>query len=97
MKVASITETKNRLSALLDLVRSGETVVIVDRGRPVARLVPAVGNEDAGDDEARLARLERAGLIRRGNGKRVDRLLTPPPDVGGGVLEALLEERREGR
>ena len=97
MKVASITETKNRLSALLDLVRSGETVVIVDRGRPVARLVPAVGNEEAGDDEARLARLERAGLIRRGTGKRVDALLTPPPDVGGGVLEALLEERREGR
>jgi hypothetical protein len=61
----------------------------------VARLVPAVGG-DAGDDETRLRDLERRGIIRRGIGGKSDLLLTPPPDVGGGVLDALLEERREG-
>ena len=70
--------------------------MITDRGRPVARLVPAV---EAGDDEGRIARLERAGLIRRP--KRaldVDAFLaTPRPDLGGGVVELLLEERRESR
>jgi len=96
MRVASITETKAKLSALLDLVRQGDTVTILDRGIPVARLVPAVGT-DAGDDEAWLQRLERAGIVRRGTGGKSELLLTPPPDVGGGVLEALLEERREGR
>jgi prevent-host-death family protein len=97
MKIASITETKAKLSALLDLVRQGETVTIVDRGRPVARLVPAVG-PDAGDDEARLRRLERAGLIRRGRGGPASEiLLSPPPRAGASVVEALLEERREGR
>jgi prevent-host-death family protein len=96
MRTASVSETKAKLSALLELVRAGETVTITDRGRPVARLVPAVGGE-AGDDEARLERLERQGIIRRGKGGRADILLTPPPNAGGSVLELLLEERREGR
>jgi prevent-host-death family protein len=98
MTTASISETKAKLSALLDLVRAGETVTITDRGRPVARLVPAVGT-GTGDDEARLQRLERAGLIRRPKHKLdVEAFLAKPKvDLGGGVVELLLEERREGR
>ena len=46
MLVATITEAKNRLSALIDHVRGGESVLIVDRGIPVARLESAV-NADA--------------------------------------------------
>jgi prevent-host-death family protein len=99
MRVASVSEAKNRLSALLDLVRGGESVLIVDRGVPVARLEPAVKGEGA--DEARLARLERAGLIRRRTGPPPVALISSeePPKArdGGSVLEALLEERREGR
>jgi len=41
MKRATLTETKNNLSALVDQVQHGETIVILDRGRPVARLEPA--------------------------------------------------------
>lgn len=95
MKVTSISQAKNGLSALIDRVRAGETVLILDRGTPVARLVPATTRVD---DDARLKRLERAGVIRRGTG-RIPRSIfdEPPPDVGGGVLDALLEERREGR
>ena len=40
MKKASITEAKNRLSALIDGLKRGSPVLIVDRGRPVARLEP---------------------------------------------------------
>ena len=36
MKSASVSETKNRLSALLDEVRRGETVLITHHGKPVA-------------------------------------------------------------
>jgi prevent-host-death family protein len=99
MNTATITEAKNRLSALIDLVRSGETVVITDRGVPVAHLVGAAGAP--GDDEgARLSRLERRGGIRRPSrgplttAELEDRVLGRPPS---GVLDALLEERREGR
>ena len=94
MKTASVSEAKAKLSALLDLVRAGETVVILQRGRPVARLVPAV---EADDVQGRLARLERAGLIRRGRGRLVERVLAPGPRARASVVEALLEERREGR
>jgi prevent-host-death family protein len=95
MDVVSITEAKNGLSALLDRVRGGETIMISDRGVPVARLEPAAGGR--GDDEGRLARLERKGIIRRGRGGVPPLLLEPPPEGGESVLEALLEERREGR
>jgi prevent-host-death family protein len=95
MTHASITETKRTFSALLDRVREGETVTITDRGVPVARLVPAVGS--AGDDEGRILRLERAGLVRRGPryGEPLAELLEPGPRAQESVLEALLEERRE--
>ena len=42
MKVAGIREARQNLSALIDEVRKGRQVVITDRGKPVARLVPPV-------------------------------------------------------
>jgi prevent-host-death family protein len=97
MRSASISEAKNKLSALLDRVRAGETILILDRGIPVAQLVPA--NEVS--DDARMARLERAGVIRppKRRGHAPSRLAQPPPGPAGGTgaLEGLLQERRESR
>ena len=99
MKRATITEAKNQLSALIDRVRHGETVLILDRGRPVARLQPVrSGSED--DADGRLARLERAGVIRRASTTApVAKILKPLPRLRkpARVVEALLEERRQGR
>ncbi len=67
MKTASISEAKNRLSAYIDMVRRGETVLITDRSRPVAWLVPP-GPGTKQQAEGRLAELERLGVIRRGSG-----------------------------
>ncbi len=97
MKRASITEVKNGLSALLDQVKAGETIVITDRGIPVARIVSDVG---ADDDDGRVARLIRDGVATtRGGPSPLERILRPfpPGSKPAGVLEALLEERREGR
>lgn len=97
MKTASITEAKNGLSALIDRVRAGESILITDRGVPVARLEPMA---DYPDPDGRIARLERAGIIRRGTGPvPLSALRTPAPKLPDGVsvLEALLEERRTGR
>ena len=97
MRTATITETKNNLGALLDIVKGGETVLILDQGRPVARLSPAAAQLA---DEERLERLERQGLIRRGHGeiKALVESFTPVRTAtGASAVEALLEERREGR
>lgn len=64
----------------------------------MARLEPALGGED--DPEERLARLERQGLLRRGSAPLPRELLMtqpPRPSEGASVLEALLDERRDGR
>lgn len=98
MKKASITEAKNGLSALIDSVKAGASVLIMDRGRPVARLEPVGSGADA--DDARLARLIRKGIVRPARGPFPRGILTadlPKPKDGASVVEALLEERREGR
>lgn len=97
MKKASITEAKNNLSALIDGVKGGTPVLIVDRGRPVARLEAVSGT---GADEDRLARLVREGVVRPARAVPAKQLFTsrpPAPRRGASALRALLEERREGR
>jgi prevent-host-death family protein len=98
MVVATITEAKNGLSALIDRVRGGETVLIVDRGIPVARLESAVTG--AADADGRLARLERTGAIRAARKPLPLELLSgAPPSArrGSSAVKALLDERRAGR
>ncbi len=46
MRQINTYDAKNRLSELLDAVASGETIEIVRRGKPAARLVP-VPSDDA--------------------------------------------------
>lgn len=98
MRTVSISEAKNKLSALLDRVRGGETILILDRGSPVAKLAPA----DDIPDDARVARLVRAGIVRppKRRGPVPSGLLAQPPPgpvKGAGAVDALIEERREGR
>jgi prevent-host-death family protein len=98
MKRATLTETKNNLSALVDQVQHGETILILDRGRPVARLESVVGK--GSDPEGRLARLERQGLLRRATAPLPREILManpPKPSKGASILEALLAERRDDR
>jgi prevent-host-death family protein len=97
MNSATITEAKNRLSALIDRVRGGESILILDRGVPVARLEPVTGYPDS---TGRLRRLERAGLIRIGDAAPPLELLrkpAPPLVPGTSAVDAILAERRSGR
>ena len=51
--IINVFEARNRLSGLIKLARAGETVVIANRGKPVAQLVPvdeeASGSGDVAD------------------------------------------------
>lgn len=99
MKRATISQTKNQLSALLELVKRGEEVLILERDVPIARIVPA-GKVGKRDEDALLAELERRGIIRRPRRKPDPDLLDrlgPPPVAKGDILEALLKNRDEER
>jgi antitoxin (DNA-binding transcriptional repressor) of toxin-antitoxin stability system len=99
MKKASITEAKNRLSALIDGPKPASPVLIVDRGRPVARLEPVTS---VGEDEqhGRLSRLIREGIVRPGRTPLASSLFTaqpPRPRRDASAVAAFLAERRDSR
>lgn len=99
MKRASITEAKNNLSALIDGLKAGSPVLIVDRGRPVARLEPVTSGREPGND-GRLLRLIREGIVRPGRVPLSRALFgdqPPRPKGGASAVRALIEERRQSR
>ena len=62
MKEIGAFEAKNRLGTLLDWVEQGEEVVIMRRGKPVARLVPTrpgVDRADAHEAARRIREMSR--------------------------------------
>lgn len=106
MKKAKTKELKDNLSRYLGYVRRGGTVRVFDRDEPVAELVPygqarggpAARGPATGELQAVLARLERQGTLQSGTGKLPGDFFTRAlPKAKASVVEALLDERREGR
>jgi len=99
MNKANISYTRNHLSEILLRVREGETILIVDREQPVARLEPIAGPSAQGSPWQ--ADLVRRGLIRPARGRLDTKVFKamplPNPQGGGDILDALLTEREEGR
>jgi prevent-host-death family protein len=81
---------KNKLSEYVRLAASGETVVITDRGRPVAELVPPRAKP-----ESVLERGVREGWVT----PATDRSGSPPPrkPIPGYTLEQLLADLDKDR
>jgi len=96
MKTTAISELKAHLSEYLNQVKSGDEVLVTDRGKPVARIVPISGKKRS---QGSLSRLQKEGLIKLGSGKLPKDFWTLPraEDPQGLVLKALLEERESGR
>jgi len=74
MDRVGVRELRRDASAILRRVAAGEIVEVTDRGRPVAALLRAMPSG--------LARLEREGLLRRGEGDLLD---LPPVRLPEGV------------
>lgn len=89
-----IRELRQHASVYVDLVEKGETVDITNRGRLVARLVPAR------DVESPLERLVAAGILRPAEdpGSLLDIEAAPPvPEGRPTASEILLRMREEER
>ncbi len=96
MKIAAVSKLKAYLSEYLSQVKAGNEVLITDRGKPVARLVPISRTKASGES---LTRMEKQGLIKLGSGKLPKDFWAMPrvEDPKALVLKALLEEREQGR
>jgi len=97
MKSAAVSKLKAGLSEYLAKVKAGEEVIVMERGKPIAKLVPLP--RDGLASSGHLQALARAGLVRLGTGKLPAGFwkMPRPKDRQGAVLKALLAERDEGR
>lgn len=93
MRIVGIKDLKNQLSEYVRAAAGGETVLVTDRNRVVAELVPPASGRSAAPSDALLAEAVRQGWI------------TPPPLGASGVpprrpvapFDDFLAELREDR
>ena len=64
MRSTNIADLRNRLTHYLREVRAGEEIVVRDRQRPIAKIVPFTVDDDEAEDAALVA----GGLMRKGSG-----------------------------
>jgi prevent-host-death family protein len=84
---------KNRLGHYLARVRRGESLVVTDRGEPVARVIPAGAQASAADTVEAILQAEAAsGRIRLA--KRSLAAFTPVKAKGKSASQIILEDRR---
>ncbi len=91
-----VTALKASLSRYLRKVKAGEEVIVTERDRPIAKIVPLSGRESF---DERLERLEREGRIRLGTGTLSADFWNLPrvEDPNALLRRALEEEREQGR
>ena len=85
-----IRELRANLSRLLDAVKEGREIVVTDRGKPVARLVPLPEDDP-------LERLISLGWATRGTGVRKPIRPEDLVKARGSVTELLIQMREEDR
>lgn len=97
MKTVSVSEAKNSLSALLQDVRGGASILITDRGVPVAQLGPLGTSTGVPPGAISLAQQGRLVLPAHAPRAKWRDLPMPAVDVSGRAVSALIAEREESR
>jgi prevent-host-death family protein len=94
MRTVNISDLKAQLSAHIQFVKDGEEVLVCDRNKPVARIVPC-RLEDHSEQERRLIA---RGVLRPPKRPRSSASLPDPPGyVSDEVMEQVWREERQGR
>ncbi len=94
MRTVNISDLKAQLSSHIQFVRDGEEVLVCDRNKPVARIVPVRSEDRSGQEERLIARGVLAPPLRR---RRPGALPEPPAHVSDDVIGKIWREEREGR
>ena len=94
MQLVGIKELKNKLTYYLGLTKKGDSIVVTDRGRPVAVLHNLDAVEESASLEERLASLAKHGMIRLPLRKGKLSAVKPIKAKGKPASEIIIEERR---
>jgi prevent-host-death family protein len=95
MRTVNISDLKAKLSAHIQMVRDGEEVLVCDRNKPVARIVPCRLEDQSERERDLIARgILTPPLKRRGPN---DKLPRPAGNVSDEVVEQVWREERDGR
>jgi prevent-host-death family protein len=91
VKSTAITNLKASLSKYLRLVKAGEEILVTERGKPVAKIIPVKESKNE-----RFVATVKQGLIKLGSGKLPDKIwrLPRPEDTQGLGVKYLLEDRQ---
>ncbi len=93
MRAVGLKVLKNRLSEYVRLAAGGETVLVTDRDRVVAELIPPQGGRHAHVSDSLLADMIRNGLMT----PALNRTGEPPPRQPVAPLAEVLAELRADR
>jgi prevent-host-death family protein len=95
MRTVNISDLKAQLSAHIQLVRDGEEVLVCDRNKPVARIVPCRLEGRSEQEQRLIAR----GVLTPPLHKRRASVSWPEPagNVSDKVMEQVWREERESR
>ena len=95
MRLVNISDLKARLSAHIQMVREGEEVLVCDRNKPVARIVPCLLE----DQPERERQLIASGILTPPIKKRTSPVSWPEPPgaLPDEVIEQIWREERENR
>lgn len=93
MSTVGVRELKNRLTRYLRQTKNGEEIVVTERGKPIAVLMPIKSAKDATSLEARLAILAAQGRVTLPTRKPLKRVrmvrITGPT-----IAQTVIEDRR---
>jgi prevent-host-death family protein len=95
MRSVNVADLKNNLSRYLNQVKQGEEVLIKDRNKPIAKIIPLSASDD---EEAEILALAAEGKIKLAeteDGLPDDFWSLPAPKVSVDTARLIREERDE--
>lgn len=92
MRSVNISSLKARLSAHIRMVRSGEEVLVCDRNKPVARLIPCSPEDHPGTERLIARGILKAPLKKRSSAISWPR---PPGNVTAETMQKVWQQERD--